>query len=301
MVALERADEGFSRSVRLQAADRYGTRDEADVAREAPGIASGIKAAVVGESLDRPCEALHEFEAMVDGGDHQVADIFGSDAAGVSNVLRGLPVAAFKCKDDAYLLAVVASNLQRVRAPAGVAPIDGDATVMTPFLARAAMGLERQAVASRNGDRPRGRGGDRSRMAYRCWRLMPMSSVIAVFLACGPGSSLAQDLGFHVFLLCRRCHSAIGWEHHRLVGTGLSQRTLRHQPPPDEELASADAAAAGDQRHALARQVPLLNDTDRLSAATASRAEPRIGPRRHCDAWSYAQSHASFLHKGETI
>jgi hypothetical protein len=91
-------------------------------------------------------------------------------------------------------------------------------------------------------------------------------------LACGPGHSLAQDLGFHGLLAEQALKLAhlglqrpvLGRGHHLLAGTRRGQRTLRHQPPPGEELASADAVAAGDQRHAHARQVCLLDDPDLL-------------------------------------
>ena len=48
-------------------------------------------------------------------------------------------------KDD-DLLAVVARDLQAIRAPAGIASIDGDATIVAAFLATFAIALEQQTV-----------------------------------------------------------------------------------------------------------------------------------------------------------
>ena len=83
---------------------------------------------------------------MLDSGDHQITDVLGGDAAGGSNVPHGLAVTAVECKGDAHLFAIVASDLQGVRAPAGVAPIDGNATIMAPLLPAAVVALKQQPV-----------------------------------------------------------------------------------------------------------------------------------------------------------
>lgn len=77
-----------------------GARDEADVAREAPGVAGDVGAAVVGEPLDRFGQAVHGPEAVLDGGD----------------VPHRFPVAAVEREGDADLLAIVAADLQRIDA-----------------------------------------------------------------------------------------------------------------------------------------------------------------------------------------
>lgn len=87
---------------------------------------------------------------MLDGGDHQVADILGGDAASGGDVSHGFPATAVEREGDADLLAVVATDLQRIGPPAGIAPVDSDATVVAPFLALAAMGLEQQAMNLRH-------------------------------------------------------------------------------------------------------------------------------------------------------
>ncbi len=51
-----------------------------------------------------------------DVGDHQVANIFGGDAAGGSDVFHGFPVATVERDGDAHLLAIVgACQESRVR------------------------------------------------------------------------------------------------------------------------------------------------------------------------------------------
>lgn len=83
---------------------------------------------------------------MLDGGDHEGTNILGGDAARGGDVSHGLPVATVERERDTHPLAVVASNLQRLRAPAGIGPINRDAAIMAPLLAFAAMGLEQKAV-----------------------------------------------------------------------------------------------------------------------------------------------------------
>lgn len=83
---------------------------------------------------------------MFDGSDHQVADVLGGDAAGGGGVPHRLPVAAVEREGDAHRLAIVAADLERVEAPARVAPVDRGPAIMAPLLALAAMGVEQQAV-----------------------------------------------------------------------------------------------------------------------------------------------------------
>ena len=64
---------------------------------------------------------------MLDGGHHEVAHVLARDAAGACHDAHGLPVAAVEGEGDAHALAVVAADLQAVRAPAGVARVDGNA------------------------------------------------------------------------------------------------------------------------------------------------------------------------------
>lgn len=83
---------------------------------------------------------------MLDGGDHEIADVLGRDAAGGGDVPHGFTITAVEREGDADLFAVVASDLQRVRAPAGIASVNRDATVVPAFLALAAMALKEQPM-----------------------------------------------------------------------------------------------------------------------------------------------------------
>ena len=146
IVALEGTDERLCHAVRLRAADRGRARDQLDVAGEGSGVARDIAAAVVAQPLDRLGQAVHRSEAVLDGGDHQVPDVLGADAAGRRHVPHRLAVAAVEREGDADLLAIVARDLQPIRAPAGVALVDGDPAVVTSFLAMFAIPLEQQPV-----------------------------------------------------------------------------------------------------------------------------------------------------------
>ena len=53
-------------------------------------IARDVAAAVVAQPLDRLGQAVHRSEAVLDGGDHQVLDVLGGDAAG----RRHVPIAS---------------------------------------------------------------------------------------------------------------------------------------------------------------------------------------------------------------
>ena len=75
---------------------------------------------------------------MLDGGDHQILDVLGRDAAGRRYMPHCFSVAAVEREGDAHLLAIVAADLERVGAPTGVAQIDRYPAVVPPFVAAAA-------------------------------------------------------------------------------------------------------------------------------------------------------------------
>lgn len=83
---------------------------------------------------------------MLDGGDHEVADVLGHDSAGAGDVPHNFSVATIERERDAHLLSVVAPDLQRVGAPTGVGLIDRDPAVVAPLLALAAVPLKEQVV-----------------------------------------------------------------------------------------------------------------------------------------------------------
>jgi hypothetical protein len=57
----------------------------------------------------------------------------------------GLAVAADQGEGDAHLLAVVAADLEAVRAPSPIRAIDCDAAIMPPLLTARGMSVENEA------------------------------------------------------------------------------------------------------------------------------------------------------------
>lgn len=135
IIAFEGADERLSHAVRLRAADWGRARDQPNAPGKRTCVASGVTAAVIGEPFDRFGYAVHLFVAMLDRGDHQVLDVLGGDAARHRHMSHCLAVATVEREGDTHLLAIVAGDLQPVGTPAGVAEVDGDPAIVTPFLA----------------------------------------------------------------------------------------------------------------------------------------------------------------------
>jgi hypothetical protein len=154
IIALEGSDKSFGHAVALRAFDRCGSWDEADVSRETPGIVRCIAAAVVGQPFDGVRQLVDAPEAMLDGGDHEIADIAGRYAACCCDKPHGFPVAAIESEGDAdpgsgpgqALFAVVAGDFETIGAPAAVAGVDRDLAVVPTFLAAPAVSLQQQTV-----------------------------------------------------------------------------------------------------------------------------------------------------------
>jgi hypothetical protein len=83
---------------------------------------------------------------MLDGGDHEVADIAGRNAARSRDESHGFPIATIESEGDADLFSVVADDLEPIGTPAAVAGIDCNPTVMPTFCATPAVPLQQQAV-----------------------------------------------------------------------------------------------------------------------------------------------------------
>ena len=97
---------------------------------------------VIRQPLDSGRQAVHAAEAVLDGGGHEIAHVFGGYAGGGSNEAHCLAIAAVEGEGDPHLLAVVAADLEPVRAPASVAGIDRDAPVVATLVCLAAVPLE---------------------------------------------------------------------------------------------------------------------------------------------------------------
>lgn len=64
---------------------------------------------------------VHSAEARLDRVSHEIADVLGRNAGGGCNEAHRLTIAAVEGEGDEHLLAIVAANLEPVRAPPGVA------------------------------------------------------------------------------------------------------------------------------------------------------------------------------------
>src|SRR4051812_34855979 len=82
---------------------------------------------------------------MLDGGDHEVADLISSDPGRGCHEAHGLAVAAVQREGDAHALAVIAGHLEAVGTPSQVRLGDGDAAVVAT-LGPTSMTLEQEAV-----------------------------------------------------------------------------------------------------------------------------------------------------------
>src|SRR6516165_7169711 len=90
-------------------------------------------------------QAIDRTEAMLDGSEHQITNVLAADAAGSGEEAHGLAITAVEREGDSHPFTVVAADLKAVGAPAAVALIDGDASIMAPLDA-AGMAIEQEAV-----------------------------------------------------------------------------------------------------------------------------------------------------------
>src|SRR6185437_11635503 len=121
-------------------------RHQADISRQRAGFSGGIGRAVVRQPLDRLGQFADQPEAALDAFDHQVANVGAVDAAGCRHPGDRLAVAAVQREGDAHLLAVVAADLEPVRAPARIGAVDRDAALVPPFLAAPGVAVEQKTV-----------------------------------------------------------------------------------------------------------------------------------------------------------
>src|SRR5512132_873845 len=122
-----------------------GARLQPDVAGKAPGLVGGVARPVVGEPFDGLGQLVHAPKAMLDGGDHEIADIFALDALGGGDMAHGFTVTAVEREGDTDLLAIIAADLEAVRAPAQIRAVHRDPAVVTAFSA-SRMTLEQEIV-----------------------------------------------------------------------------------------------------------------------------------------------------------
>jgi len=82
---------------------------------------------------------------MLDGSEHQITNVLTADPTCGSEETHGLAITAIEREGDPHPLTVVAADLKAIGAPAAVARVDSDASVMSPLDA-AGMAIKQQAM-----------------------------------------------------------------------------------------------------------------------------------------------------------
>src|SRR5262245_11322201 len=90
---------------------------------------------------------------MLNSSEHQITNVLTADPTRGSEETHGLAITAIEREGDPHPLTVVAADLEAIGAPAAVARIDGDASVMSPPDA-ASMAIKQHAVDLHHPDNP---------------------------------------------------------------------------------------------------------------------------------------------------
>jgi hypothetical protein len=85
-----------------------------------PRVSAGDAAATIVREPFRNRQTVDQVEAVLDSLQHEVADVVTRDAARRGREAHGLSVTAVEGEGDLHLLAIVAADLEAVRAPASV-------------------------------------------------------------------------------------------------------------------------------------------------------------------------------------
>lgn len=114
VITLERFDKGFCHSVGLRAADRRRARLDSDVHQQRFRVLCNETRAVVGEPFNRLGKGVDATEAVLDGCDDKVLNVFALDALIVGDMGDGFTITAVESKGNADFLCVVAANIKAV-------------------------------------------------------------------------------------------------------------------------------------------------------------------------------------------
>jgi hypothetical protein len=147
VVAFDRPDQGLGEAVALGTGNRREAGLRAQRAGEVAGLPGGVGAAVVRQPFDGV--RRHEgAEAAFDRRQHQIADDLTADP-GARHALPGddLAVVSIDRERDPDSLAVPASDLEDVGAPAQVRAHHDHLAVVDSTRSATAVALEQQAVA----------------------------------------------------------------------------------------------------------------------------------------------------------
>jgi hypothetical protein len=145
VASLDGADEGFGHAIALRALNRRCSRLQPDFPNKATGLPSDIAATIVGQAFDGDRQTIDQPEAVLDRGQHEVAHVVTRDAARCGKEAHGFTITAVESESDPDLFAVVAADLEAIRAPAAIPLIHRNAAVMTT-LGSTGVAVEQQAM-----------------------------------------------------------------------------------------------------------------------------------------------------------
>lgn len=145
VVALDGLDEGLGHAIALRRTDRRGQGRQTQVAGELARLVRHVRRAVVSEPFYGPSwRGLAE--PPFDGRQHDVAhEIAGLPARGGRPAHR-FPIAAVQGEGRPHRLAVVATELEPVRAPAHVAGINSNTAIVAAWGTHRPMSTGQQTV-----------------------------------------------------------------------------------------------------------------------------------------------------------
>jgi len=146
VIAFYGAHEGFSHAVALGALDWGGSWYQADASGKGPRFPGGVATTIIGQPLDVMGQTVHLPEAIFDGGDHEIPDILGGDAASRRDKAHGFTITAVEREGDAHLLAIVAAYFEAVGTPTGIAYSDRNLAIMPALFPAPAMSREQKAM-----------------------------------------------------------------------------------------------------------------------------------------------------------
>lgn len=115
----------------MRTSDRRRDGPQADFPGEHQRFLGNVAGTVIAEPLDFAVGFQRTIETVLHRLKHHVAHHVPGVATRRRSPAYGFPVATVQCKDDAQRRAVIATEFEAVRAPAGIAPANGDLAVVS--------------------------------------------------------------------------------------------------------------------------------------------------------------------------
>ena len=132
VVSLYRFDETFGHPVALRTSDRGGDGLQTDFPQERQRFLGNVAGTVIAEPLDFAVGLKRAIETVLHRLKHHLARHVPGVATRRRRPAYGFPVATVQCKDDAQRHAVIATEFEAVRAPAGIAPAHRTLALVPP-------------------------------------------------------------------------------------------------------------------------------------------------------------------------